>query len=345
MASTETAPAKKDHAIETTRSGNSITIVNRPKVNSVYASFSRRALARLIDLCLVLLPCGIFCLIDWAFGLPLRYTTLFHWQRPETLTMFMSYDFPGILAIFAAVKLCIAYPYFALMESSRGQGTVGKVAMGVKVATIKGERISFGRATGRYFLKAVSSFEFMLGYLISFSDQRQTWHDYMAQTLVVRSGITFSPYYAMPKVSSRWMFDVPFFSQRREEPVLRSPVYECLWCDYRGTEKHPGCPACGRLGYAPAGAVSAMMLMAGLIFTVLGGTLSYLTFWVISGRLADDKLHRAGTPWPVIFIIALTAALCLSGGLTSISGRLWLLRFLISLGTARSLRATSQKDE
>ena len=314
---------------------------------SVYASFSRRALARLIDLCLVLAPCGIFYSVNRAFGFPVRYTTIFNWQWPETATMFMTYDFPGLFAIFVCVKLFIAYPYFALMESSRWQGTGGKLAMGIKVTNLSGERISFLRATGRYFLKGVSSFEFMLGYLISFSNQRQTWHDYMAQTLVVRRAITFSPYYVMPRVSSAWMFDLPF-SRRGEVPDTASSGYECIWCDYRGAEKHPTCPGCGGLGYAPARAVRAMMLMAGFIFTLLGGVLAYVTFWVISERLADDKLGRDGTPWPVIFIIALACTLSLSAGLTSVCGKRWLLRLMIGLGTGHgrgSVRTSSAKKD
>ncbi|HYW73169.1 MAG TPA: RDD family protein [Pyrinomonadaceae bacterium] len=320
---------------------------NRTGASSVYASFTRRALARLIDLGFVLAPCGLFYLVNRALGFPVRYTSLFNWQRPETATMFMTYDFPGFFAIFAGVKLFIAYPYFALMESSRWQATPGKAALGIKVTNINGARISFLRATGRYFLKAVSSLEFMLGYLISFSDQRQTWHDYMAQTLVVRSGLTFSPYYVMPKVSSLWMFELPLWSQRREELSDRLSDHACIWCSYRG-EKHVECPACGRFGYAPARAVRAISLMAGLIFTLLGAALSYVTFWVVSERLADDQLGRAGTPWPVIFIIAFACGLCLTAGLTSVVGKPWLLRLMISLATGlggRSFRATTSRRD
>jgi drug/metabolite transporter (DMT)-like permease len=90
------------------------------------------------------------------------------------------------------------------------------------------------------------------------------------------------------------------------------------------------------------------MLMAGLIFTLLGSVLAYVTFWVVSERLADDKLGRDGTPWPVIFIIALAGALCLSSGLTSVCGKRWLLRLLIGLGTGlagRSVRTPSPKGD
>ena len=313
---------------------------------SVYASFSRRALARFIDLCVVLLPCGVFYLVNRALGFPLKYTKLFNWQWPESTTMFMSYDFPGVLAIFTGIKLLLAYPYFALMESSRRQGTPGKQLMRIRVTGLDGGRISFGRATGRYFLKAVSSFEFMLGYLISFSDQRQTWHDYMAKTLVVRSHVYFSPHYLMPKIPSRWMFDLPF-SRRRKQYGATSSGYECIWCDYQSAEKRSQCPNCGGAGYAPVGAVRAMMLMAGVIFSLLGGLLAYVTFWVVSERLADDRLGREGTPWAIVFIIFAGCALCLSGGLSSILGKKWLMRLIIGIAAGRGGRSrpgTSRND-
>jgi len=75
------------------------------RARSVYASFSRRALARFIDLLVVLAPCGIVYLVNRAFGVPVRYTFFFNCQRPETATMFMTYDFPGFLAIFIGIKL------------------------------------------------------------------------------------------------------------------------------------------------------------------------------------------------------------------------------------------------
>jgi hypothetical protein len=43
---------------------------------SVYASFTRRALARFIDLRVVLAPCAAFYLVNQLLGFPLRYTSL-----------------------------------------------------------------------------------------------------------------------------------------------------------------------------------------------------------------------------------------------------------------------------
>jgi len=300
--------------------------------SSVYASFSRRALARFIDLCVVLAPCGILYLVNRFLGFPVRYTSLFNWARPESASMFMSADFPGVFLTFAAVKLCIAFPYFALMEGSRRQGTIGKQVVKIKVTDLEGNRISFGRATGRYFLKMVSSFEFMLGYLISFSDQRQTWHDYISKTLVVRKEITFSPYYLMPRVSSRWMFDVPVVSG----PSINGGqtfAFECIWCDYQSDESCTACPRCGRRGYTRMRAIMGILLMCGVIFTVIGGFLSYTAFWVISDRLVDERLGRDGTPAGIIFIILLATTLCLAGGLSSLVGAKWFIRLLLLVAT------------
>ena len=107
------------------------------------------------------------------------------------------------------------------------------------------------------------------------------------------------------------MFDVPFISRRRDDNGAGSSGYECIWCDYRAVEKHNECPNCGRPGYAPAGVVSAMMLMGGIIFTLIGVALTYVTFWVVSERLVDDRLARDGTPWGVIFIMVVGCALTL----------------------------------
>jgi uncharacterized RDD family membrane protein YckC len=55
----------------------------------------------------------------------------------------------------------INWLYDALMESSSKQGTLGKMAVGIKVTDLNGNRISFGRATGRHFAKWVSGFTFI----------------------------------------------------------------------------------------------------------------------------------------------------------------------------------------
>jgi uncharacterized RDD family membrane protein YckC len=93
---------------------------------------------------------------------------------------------PGALG--SLLSLCSGWLYFALQESGPQQATVGKRAVNVKVTTMNGERISFGQATGRYFGKILSSFILFIGYLMMlWDDRKQTLHDKLANTLVVKA--------------------------------------------------------------------------------------------------------------------------------------------------------------
>jgi uncharacterized RDD family membrane protein YckC len=306
--------------------------------SAAYASFTRRALARLIDLGVVIVPCGVLYFVNRGLGSPVRYTSLFNWVWPESPTMFMATDFPGIFVTFISIKLFIAFPYFVLLESSAWQGTLGKRATGIKVTTLEGERVSFGRAAGRFFFKIVSASLFMSGYLVSFSDQRQTWHDYISKTLVLRKNV-WPQFYVLPRIYSGWMFDVPALPRRERTSRVETSGYVCISCNYESSEKHSGCPACGRpYGYVDVAVLRGLGRMNGIIFLVIGCFLAYVTFWVISDRLVDYGLGRDGTPLGVIVLIVLGTATCLAFGLAAMFGRRWPLRFLLTVGIGLSRR-------
>ncbi len=81
----------------------------------------------------------------------------------------------------------ISWLYEAGMVSSRYQATLGKMAVGIVVTDMNGGRISFGRATGRYFGRILSAMILFAGYLMQpFTDRRQALHDMLASCLVLR---------------------------------------------------------------------------------------------------------------------------------------------------------------
>jgi uncharacterized RDD family membrane protein YckC len=81
--------------------------------------------------------------------------------------------------------------YYALMESSSSQATLGKMALGVRVVDRQGKAVSFGRATGRNLAKLLSGMILMIGYLMAgFTSQKQALHDIVAGCLVVNRGAT-----------------------------------------------------------------------------------------------------------------------------------------------------------
>lgn len=77
--------------------------------------------------------------------------------------------------------------YYAIFEASGMQATLGKKALGLKVTDLQGEQISFARALGHAFARIISNFTFLIGYFIcAFTPKRQTLHDMVSGTLVVR---------------------------------------------------------------------------------------------------------------------------------------------------------------
>jgi uncharacterized RDD family membrane protein YckC len=78
--------------------------------------------------------------------------------------------------------------YFAKLEGGKGQ-TLGKQALGIRVVDmVSGQPIGAGRAIGRYFARILSSFLCYLGYLWMLWDpQKQTWHDKLVNSVVVKA--------------------------------------------------------------------------------------------------------------------------------------------------------------
>lgn len=96
-----------------------------------------------------------------------------------------------------SISTVIGWLYYALMESSSKQGTLGKMALGIVVTDLDGRRIGFGKATGRYFAKILSALIIGIGFLmIAFTERKQGLHDILAGALVVKGAP--SPAQAIP---------------------------------------------------------------------------------------------------------------------------------------------------
>jgi uncharacterized RDD family membrane protein YckC len=88
----------------------------------------------------------------------------------------------------SAIFLVGAWLYFALMESSPYQATVGKMALSMKVTDMEGDRISFARATARWFAKILSALILYVGFImIAFHPRKRGLHDIIAGTLVYKA--------------------------------------------------------------------------------------------------------------------------------------------------------------
>jgi uncharacterized RDD family membrane protein YckC len=85
-----------------------------------------------------------------------------------------------------AVQLAVDWLYEAGLTASPLSGTLGKRAVGLRVVTQQGERISFARSTGRYLAKIVSGLLLLVGFLmVAFTERKRGLHDMMAGTVVI----------------------------------------------------------------------------------------------------------------------------------------------------------------
>ncbi len=144
-----------------------------------YGGFWIRLVARLIDgavVSVVLIP--IFVLLMSGY-----FATHHSFERdqPPDAGFFV---LTALAAILAGLSIWL---YEALMTSSSKQGTLGKMALGMKVTDLRGARISFARATGRFFAKILSGMILNIGYIMAgFTERKQALHDMIAGTLVLR---------------------------------------------------------------------------------------------------------------------------------------------------------------
>ncbi len=84
------------------------------------------------------------------------------------------------------VGIVIGWLYYAIQEISPKQATLGKQALGIVVTDLNGKRISFVKATIRYFSKFISALILFIGYIMAaFTEKKQALHDIIAGTLVV----------------------------------------------------------------------------------------------------------------------------------------------------------------
>jgi uncharacterized RDD family membrane protein YckC len=93
----------------------------------------------------------------------------------------------GVIFFIVPTAGTIGWLYYSLMESSGYQATLGKRWLGLKVTTVKGDPLSFGRASARFFAKILSSAPLMIGFLMAaFTRKKQALHDLLAGSVVIR---------------------------------------------------------------------------------------------------------------------------------------------------------------
>ena len=135
-----------------------------------YAGFWRRFGAFVLDVAAVLLI---------GFGLsiiiPILLAPLV--GLPSDLQIVLS------IALFWVI---VPWLYWAVMESSSRQATLGKSYLDIVVTDVDGGRISFARASARYWARVPSGLILLAGFFMAgFTSRKQALHDILTNCLVV----------------------------------------------------------------------------------------------------------------------------------------------------------------
>jgi len=150
-----------------------------------YAGFWKRFAAYLIDTIIIGCVVGIFSLL-FGIGLFTSMTAIDVQSMNDEEASVAAAGMLGGFVMFFFIMFIAQWLYFALMESSSKQATLGKMALGIVVTDMDGNRVSFLRATGRYFGKILSGLILYIGYIMAgFTERKQALHDMIASCLVV----------------------------------------------------------------------------------------------------------------------------------------------------------------
>ncbi len=159
---------------------------------TAYAGFWLRFVAYIIDALILGIPLAFVVISSLAGSGLLRSGGTFPPETPDALVRFLGMGWIFRIALAAIV---LEWLYYAVMESSAWQATLGKKALGIYATDLSGARISFGRASGRFFGMILFRITPLIGVLLFFpidcicaglTEKKQALHDMMAGCLVLR---------------------------------------------------------------------------------------------------------------------------------------------------------------
>jgi uncharacterized RDD family membrane protein YckC/Tfp pilus assembly major pilin PilA len=134
----------------------------------MYAGFWRRFAAAIVDLLILVVPMVVLGIVVALITGP---------KSRETAAVDMSLP-------------VVIWLYFAIMESSSAQATIGKRMFGIRVVDLQGDRVSFFRACARFLAKIFSALSLAVGFLMAaFTPRKQALHDMVTGCLVVRKEV------------------------------------------------------------------------------------------------------------------------------------------------------------
>jgi uncharacterized RDD family membrane protein YckC len=157
-------------------------------MNSLYAGFWLRFVAYVIDSIIVyVIQSFIFIPVLGLLGI----TFASDFENMENMSDTEAMGMLGAMMAFSGgaflLITIISILYWSLMESSKYQATVGKLALGLKVTDMEGKNLDLTKSLIRNACKIISQMILFVGFIMAgFTEKKQGLHDMIAGTLVVK---------------------------------------------------------------------------------------------------------------------------------------------------------------
>ena len=100
-----------------------------------------------------------------------------------------SFDPAQIMLLLAIIGSSIGlHMVYSIVLVSKYGATWGKMAVGLKIVTENGSKLTVGRAVGRFFAEWVSGLTLYIGYIIAgFDSEKRALHDHICSTRVIKT--------------------------------------------------------------------------------------------------------------------------------------------------------------
>ncbi|HZB15383.1 MAG TPA: RDD family protein [Chryseolinea sp.] len=157
-------------------------------MNTNYAGFWLRFAAYVIDYIIIyVVQSFVFIPVLGVLGISFASKMDSMDNMSDAESMGMAMGFAAVMAATALLTTIIAILYWSIMESSKYQATVGKMALGLKVSDVDGQNLDFVKSLIRNVCKIISGMILGIGYIMAgFTEKKQGLHDIIAGTLVVK---------------------------------------------------------------------------------------------------------------------------------------------------------------
>ncbi|QEE26195.1 RDD family protein [Rhodanobacter glycinis] len=151
-----------------------------------YAGFWKRFGAWVIDYLILMVPITIIAV---SMGATAAFEHFMAQMHSGTAPAVAAAEYGKTVRPATIIAMIIGFIYYVAFECSKLQATPGKLAVGMRVTDLNGQRLGVGRSVARNVIRLVNVITALLPFICyivtAWTERKQGLHDMMAKTLVL----------------------------------------------------------------------------------------------------------------------------------------------------------------